>query len=90
MLPSYRTEVLAVGVTIAAPGEPAPQTMTEQWYECRFETRDAGGGIELLAPCDGWNHYEFPNGRTALSHEDLSKVLDIEVNAGPETSTPGG
>jgi hypothetical protein len=92
MLPSGPTITVAVGVTTAAPGQPAPHTMTQQWYECRFEVRDIAHEIELLAPCDGWNHYEFQNGRTALSNENVSNVLNIDVardRVNPAVTTRG-
>jgi hypothetical protein len=71
---------IAVGVTVAAPDRPAPRAMTPAWYECRVEARVTGDNIEALLPCEGWHHYEFPNGETALSHEDVSGVLDLSVS----------
>jgi len=71
---------IAVGVTIASQGQPPPRTLTQTWYECRVEALVTDNTIEALVPCDGWNHYDFPNGQTALSNEDLSNVLDLEVS----------
>jgi len=86
MVASHTAINIAIGVTVAAPGAPAPRTVTQEWYECRFEARVTGNQIEALAPCDGWHHYEFPNGQTALSHEDLSQILDITLTARPTNS----
>ncbi len=72
--------VVAVGVTMASLGASAPSLMTGEWYECRLEARTTSdGGIEALTPCDGWYHYLFPNGRTATSRVDLSRLLEVTV-----------
>jgi hypothetical protein len=80
MLAGNHTVVLAVGVTLAPFGAPAPTTMTQEWYECISYARVVGDGIEILSPCDGLTHYQFPNGQTALSHEDVSRVLDVRLS----------
>ena len=53
--------------------------MTGDWVECRFEARRAPKGVEVLTPCAGWHHYEFPDGATATSREDLTGVLEVAI-----------
>jgi hypothetical protein len=76
-----RTTTIAVGLTVGAPGLAAPQALTAQRYECRFDARVVRGVVEVLSPCDGWNHYEFPNGRITDSNEDVSSVLVATVRS---------
>ena len=47
------------------------------WLECRTEARGTPSGVEILTPCDGYQHYVFPNGRSATSREDVSPRLDV-------------
>ena len=82
-LDSNQTVVLAVGVTLAPPGAPAPTGLTNEWYECVSYARAVGDRVEILTPCGGLTHYQFPNGQTAFSHEDVSHVLATRVSQAP-------
>lgn len=82
LLGTDQTVVLAVGVTLAPAGAPAPAALTEQWYECIYYARVVGDSVEILTPPDGLAHYQFPNGQTALSHEDVSSVLRLRLSQG--------
>ncbi|HWS45390.1 MAG TPA: glycosyltransferase family 39 protein [Acidimicrobiia bacterium] len=80
MLPADGSVVeVAVGRTSAPAGTPPPISMTGDWVECRFEARRAPKGVEVLTPCAGWHHYEFPDGATATSREDLTGVLEVAI-----------
>jgi hypothetical protein len=72
---------LTVGVAIAdSAAAPAPQSLTSNWYECRFAGRVfPDGRVELLDPCIGWHHYAFPDGKQATATEDVSSVLPVRV-----------
>ncbi len=50
------------------------------WIECRTEARVTPNGVEILAPCDGYHHYVFPNGKTATSREDVSPRLSVALS----------
>jgi hypothetical protein len=82
MVGTDQTVVVAVGVTLAPFGAPAPTTLTNEWYECVSYARVVGDGIEILTPCDGLTHYQFPDGQTAFSHEDVSRVLRMRLSRG--------
>jgi hypothetical protein len=70
------TTIVAFGVTVSPSGAAAPTTLTKEWLECGTEARvGAGGDIEVLDPCDGRHHYEFPNGANATTNEDVSSEL---------------
>ena len=76
--PDGTTTQVAFGVTVSRRGSAVPTSLTNDWFECSTEARaGAGGGIEVLAPCDGRHHYEFPNGATATTNEDLSPALTV-------------
>ena len=83
MLPSNQATMVTVGVTVGAEGASPPTARTSQWYECRFLARMNQGEVEMLTPCDGWSHYQFPNGQTALAHEDVSQHLALGVAIQP-------
>jgi hypothetical protein len=70
MLPQDgRVATIAAGVRFGA-----------DWYECRFEAAVTDDGqIDALSPCAAFAHYTFPNGKTAVSREDLSDVLHVDV-----------
>jgi hypothetical protein len=56
------------------------RTGPDEFVECRFEGRRAGADlVRVLAPCDGFVGYAFPDGRTAVSPEDVSERLVVAV-----------
>ena len=70
-----RSTTVAVGLdTRAARGGP--------WVECRFEARATAGQVELLEPCDGYQHYVFPGGKEATEREDVTPRLSIDAAEG--------
>jgi hypothetical protein len=79
-LPRSGSTTIAVGVTVGASGESPPRSLTDRRFECRFEARAMHGEVEVLTPCDGWNHYAFPDGARIYSNEDLSPVLVATVS----------
>ena len=82
VLGTDRTVVVAVGVTLAPPGAPAPTMLTNEWYACVSYARVVDGGVEILTPCDGITHYQFPDGRTTFSHEDVSPAMRVRLSRG--------
>jgi hypothetical protein len=79
---SSRPTVVAVGIVLNNPATAPAQTLTGDWYECRFQARARSGNrLELLTPCDGWHHYAFPNGATATAREDVTNVLNVAVRS---------
>jgi hypothetical protein len=70
---------VAIGVTLARPGDPAPTQRTDQWTECRFDARRAGGKVEVVSPCDGYEGALFPDGRTAAGPADINDTLQVAL-----------
>ena len=79
MLTGEPTEI-AIGVTTQR-GTAVPRAMTESWFECRFEARALpGGNVEMLTPCAGWHHYEFPGGGKATVAENLPPTFESRTS----------
>ena len=56
------------------------RTGPDEFVECRFEGRRAGADlVRVLTPCDGFVGYAFPDGKTAVSPEDVSDRLVVTV-----------
>jgi 4-amino-4-deoxy-L-arabinose transferase-like glycosyltransferase len=53
--------------------------LAENWYECRFQAAQVNGEIHVLAPCEGFAHLTFPNGKAATQREDLSPLFRVDV-----------
>ena len=52
----------------------------DEFVECRYEgRRTSGDGVRVLEPCDGYVGYAFPDGRTAVSREDVSGRVDVSL-----------
>jgi hypothetical protein len=80
MIGRDHTVIVAVGVTLAPPGAPAPTALTNEWYETYYYARAYDGGVQILTPGDGLTHYTFPDGRTALSHDDVSPAMRVRLS----------
>jgi Dolichyl-phosphate-mannose-protein mannosyltransferase len=78
-LPSNGTTAI-VSVGIARPDASFDH---DEFKECRFEARVYADDIEVLTPCDGYQQYVFPDGKTATHPEDVSSVLAVETHAAP-------
>ena len=80
--PPGHEKTVAVGVTLARPGGPAPNAMIVEWYECRFDqARDHVRRRGSAHPVRRWTHYELPNGTSRTSNEDLAGHISL-VGAG--------
>jgi hypothetical protein len=56
------------------------QMSPDEFVECRYEgRRTSGDGVRMLEPCDGYAGYAFPDGRTAVSREDVSGRVDVSL-----------
>ncbi len=56
------------------------RTGPDEFVECRFEGRRAGADlVRVLTPCDGFVGYAFPDGKTAVSPEDVSERLTVTI-----------
>jgi hypothetical protein len=56
------------------------RTGPDEFVECRFEGRRTTDGlVRVLTPCDGFVGYAFPDGKTAVSPEDVSDRLAVTV-----------
>ncbi len=56
------------------------RTGPDEFVECRFEGRRAADGlVRVLTPCDGFVGYAFPDGKTAVTPEDVSDRLVVTV-----------
>ena len=56
------------------------RTGPDEFVECRFEGRRAGADlVRVLTPCDGFVGYAFPDGKTAVSPEDVSDRLVVTI-----------
>jgi len=69
-------ELSAAGTEIAVGYRMSP----DEFVECRSEARrTSGDGVRVLEPCDGYVGYAFPDGRTAVSREDVSGRVDVSL-----------
>ena len=69
-------ELSAAGTEIAVGYRMSP----DEFVECRYEgRRTSGDGVRVLEPCDGYVGYAFPDGRTAVSREDVSGRVDVSL-----------
>jgi hypothetical protein len=68
------------GLLIGALGEREPTSLSDRGrFECRFRLRSTGDHVEALLPCEGYNHYVFPDGQSTISRENLGDHLRVRV-----------
>ena len=68
---------LAPTVTEVAVGY---RTGPDEFVECRYEARRTNeDAVRMLAPCDGYVGYAFPDGATVVSREDVSGRVDVSL-----------
>jgi hypothetical protein len=82
-LPPDRTAVIVLGLAEVDPLAATAPDADLSTYECRLEARrrdgNDGGQVEMTTSCDYVHHYVFPNGVTTEAGEDLSSILDVDV-----------
>jgi hypothetical protein len=52
----------------------------ESWIECRTDARAVLNEVQVVSPCDGFNHFVFPNGERATEREDVSPRLQVVMS----------
>ena len=56
------------------------RTGPDEFVECRYEARRTNeDAVRMLAPCDGYVGYAFPDGATVVSREDVSGRVDVSL-----------
>lgn len=81
--PANAETTVTVGVVIAPVGRPAPTAIIGETLDCTSQARTTTSQeTEILQPCDGRHHYEFPDGTTATDAEDVAPELQVTFVAG--------